>query len=98
MEYIFIYLLQICKLLDILFGCLVIADIFLLAFWVILGFCTRFEYTNYKNDGNHLDLTTEAGQNGSKLCKKLTPIMLIITFFIALIPSDQTLLYMVVYI
>lgn len=91
MEYIFIYLLQIFNLFDFLFGCLCIADIGLIIFWLILGFCTRFEYTNYKNNGSYTDITTETGQNGSKICKKI-PIMLIITFFVAIIPSRQTLL------
>lgn len=94
MEYIFIYLLQIFNLVDLLFAFLCITDIGLIIFWLILGFCTRFEYTNYKNNGSYCDLTTETGQNGSKLCKKLIPIMLIITFFVAIIPSRQTLLLM----
>jgi len=94
MEYIFIYLLQLFSSLDLLFGCLLILDFCLIIFWIILGFCTRFEYTDYKNNGCFGELTTETGQNGSKFCKKLIPIMLSITFFIAIVPSRQTLLLM----
>ena len=94
MEYVFIYLLQLFNLLDVLFACLVLADAGLIIFWIILGICTRFEYTNYKNNGSYVDLTTSTGQNGSKLCKKLIPIMLVVTFFVAIIPSKQTLLLM----
>ena len=93
MEYIFIYLLQIFNLIDLLFAFLCITDIGLIIFWLILGFCTRFEYINYKCV-SYSDITTSTGQNGSKLCKKLIPIMLIITFFVAIIPSRQTLLLM----
>lgn len=92
MEYIFIYLLQISNLLDLVLCCLFIADVCLISFCIILGFCTRFEYINYKSNRYCGGLTTETGQNGSKLCKKLIPIMLVITFFVAMVPSKQTLL------
>ena len=91
MEYLFIYLLQFCSILDTLRGAMAIAVFVLIIFNIIIGFLTRFEFEKFEKK-DYLDISTSMGQNASKFCKKAVPICAVCFILLCLIPSRQTVL------
>ena len=94
MEYVFIYLLQIFEIVDTIQQSLFIFSIISIIFVILLGFLTKFQYSNYESTSYIDDLSTEQGQSCSKFCKKAIPLLLIITVLFCLMPTKQTLLLM----
>ena len=94
MEYLFIYGLQMAKMLDNLFAItlfLLFCSIFCL---IVMGAGTRWKFENYDKKESYSEFSVETGRNASKAFKKLAIICLTTVIITALTPSEKTLLLM----
>ena len=94
MEYLFIYGLQMARVLDGLFGIAAFVLFVSSVFLIVFGAGTRWQFENYNKQESSIDFSVETGKNGSKICKKIVITCFIFSIITALLPSEKTLLLM----